>query len=103
MPHVERAGERERRDETGDLSELLLEAARFYRARLKDAPARDRLPEAARPHRRVAAHFGIGYAPDGWQNLAARVSATTTSPQLDAAGLVIAATAASATTGSATA
>src|SRR5678810_1459382 len=37
----------------------------------------------------VAAHFGIGYAPDGWQNLAAPFPEYD-NPQLDAAGLVIA-------------
>src|SRR6185312_5551174 len=37
----------------------------------------------------VAAHFGIGYAPPGWQNLAAAF-ASYDDPALDAAGLVIA-------------
>ena len=52
VPHVESAGERERRAETVDLTETLLESAKFYRARLKEAPAAIALPQAAGPHRR---------------------------------------------------
>ena len=71
MPQVESAGERERRDETVDLTETLLEAAKFYRARLKEAPAAIDYLKRRGLTGAVAAHFGIGYAPDGWQNLAA--------------------------------
>src|SRR3954465_7823940 len=38
VPPTALAGERERREESSDLAELLLEAAKFYRAQLKDAP-----------------------------------------------------------------
>src|SRR6476469_2026140 len=38
VPHDDPAGGRERREDSTDLAELLLEAARFYRAQLKDAP-----------------------------------------------------------------
>src|SRR5205809_4057332 len=37
VPRIERAGDKERREEAADLNEILLTAARFYRARLKDA------------------------------------------------------------------
>jgi len=89
VPHVESAGERERRAETVDLTETLLEAARFYRARLKDAPNAIAYLKRRGLTGVVAAHFGIGYAPDGWQNLAAPFPEYD-NPQLDAAGLVIA-------------
>ena len=38
----------------------------------------------------IAARFGIGYAPDGWQPLAGAFDATTTIRELETAGLVIA-------------
>src|SRR6478752_4661183 len=89
VPHVESVGERERRAETVDLTETLLEAAKFYRARLKDAPNAIAYLKRRGLTGAVAAHFGIGYAPEGWQNLAAPFPEYD-NPQLDAAGLVIA-------------
>ncbi|HET8832112.1 MAG TPA: CHC2 zinc finger domain-containing protein, partial [Casimicrobiaceae bacterium] len=38
VPHVESPGARERRAEAVDLTEMLLDAAKFYRSRLKDSP-----------------------------------------------------------------
>ena len=35
VPHTESTGERERREASADLSEILLSAAKFYRAKLK--------------------------------------------------------------------
>ena len=53
VPRVERAGERERREEATDLCDDAARPRRsFYRAQLKDAAARDRLPEAPRADRR---------------------------------------------------
>ena len=40
VPRVEREGEKERRAEGDDLNEVLLAAARFFRARLKESPPR---------------------------------------------------------------
>ena len=54
-----------------DLHELLQQAARYYRERLKESPrAIDYLKRRglAGP---TAARYGMGYAPGGWQNLAA--------------------------------
>jgi len=89
VPRVERPGESERREQAGDLTALTLEAARFYRAQLKEAPRavtylKDRGLTGA-----IAARFGIGYAPDAWQPLAA-VFARYDDPALETAGLVIA-------------
>src|SRR5262252_7431873 len=39
VPRVERPGEKERRDQAADLTEVLLAAAKFYRAALKESPA----------------------------------------------------------------
>jgi DNA primase len=89
VPHVESPGERERREETVDVTATLLEAARFYRARLKEAPNAIAYLKRRGLTGAVAAHFGIGYAPGGWQNLAAAFAAYD-HPALDAAGLVVA-------------
>ena len=89
VPRVERPGERERREDSQDLCELLLTAAKFYRARLKAAPnAIDYLKRRGLTGA-VAAHFGIGYAPADWQSLAGAFPAYD-EPALEAAGLVIA-------------
>ncbi|HXU66162.1 MAG TPA: DNA primase, partial [Casimicrobiaceae bacterium] len=88
VPRVERTGEREARQVSQDLNETLLAAARFYRAQLKDAPAAIAYLKRRGLTGVVAAHFGIGYAPPGWQNLAAAFPAYD-APALDATGLVI--------------
>ncbi len=88
VPRVERAGERERREEAADLNELLLVAARFYRTRLKDAPAAIEYLKARGLTGEIAARFGVGYAPDAWQGLS-DAFAKYDDPELEAAGLVI--------------
>jgi len=88
VPRVERPGEKERREEAADLNELLLTAARFYRARLKEAPAAIQYLKGRGLTGEIAARYGLGYAPDGWQNLAAVFSDYATGPLKDT-GLVI--------------
>ena len=88
VPRVESADERERREQSGDLAETLLTAARHYRQRLKDSPAAISYLKRRGLTGQVAAHFGIGYAPDAWQGLAAAFP-DYESPALEAAGLVI--------------
>ncbi len=90
VPRVEmRPGEAERREQAQDLSSLLLAAAKFYRAQLKDAPRAIEYLKARGLTGAVAAHFGIGYAPDAWQPLASAVNRYD-APELETAGLVIA-------------
>ncbi|MET0919408.1 MAG: DNA primase [Burkholderiales bacterium] len=89
VPRVERPGESERREQATDLTAIMLDAAKFYRAQLKDAPRaieylKDRGLTGA-----IAARFGIGYAPDAWQPLAS-VFDCYDEPALETAGLVIA-------------
>ena len=50
---------------------MLLTAARFYRRQLKDAPRAIDYLKSRGLSGEIAKQFGIGYAPDGWQNLAA--------------------------------
>src|SRR5262245_6086202 len=64
VPRTERPGDSDKREETTDLTALMLEAARFYRARLKETPrAIDYLKQRGLTGA-IAAKFGIGYAPD---------------------------------------
>ena len=89
VPRTEQPGQREARAKAQDLTETLLVAARFYRAELKgSARAIDYLKRRGLTGA-VAAHFGIGYAPPGWQGLE-RAFPQYDDVQLDAAGLVIA-------------
>jgi DNA primase len=88
VPHAESAVERERREESSDLSGMLLEAAKFYRARLKESPTAIAYLKRRGLTGAIAAHFGIGYAPGGWQNLATAFP-DYDNPALDAAGLVV--------------
>src|SRR6266542_5166771 len=70
VPRIERPGDAERREQAQDLSCLLLTAAKFYRAQLKDSPRAIEYLKERGLTGAVAAHFGIGYAPDAWQGLA---------------------------------
>ncbi len=88
VPRIERPGEREKRDEAQDLNEILLAAAKYYRAQLKDAPRAIDYLKSRGLTGEVAARFGIGYAPDAWQGLES-VFPKYEAPELDAAGLVI--------------
>ncbi len=88
VPRVERPGERERREEALDLNEVLLTAARHYRAKLKEAPRAIDYLKSRGLTGEVAARFGIGYAPDAWQGLEGAFS-DYAAPALDAAGLVV--------------
>ena len=84
VPRVERPGESARREEAGDLTALMLDAAKFYRAQLKDSPrAIDYLKQRGLTGA-IAAKFGIGYTPDSWQPLAS-IFAHYDDPALEAA------------------
>ena len=76
------------RAETPDLSGVLLEAAKFYRATLKEAPRAIDYLKGRGLTGEVAVRFGIGYAPDDWQPLA-KAFADYQLKALETAGLVI--------------
>ncbi|HEX3632748.1 MAG TPA: DNA primase [Casimicrobiaceae bacterium] len=87
VPRVTTPGSEARRDEAQDLSGLMLEAAKMYRGALKDSPrAIDYLKRRGLTGP-IAAHFGIGYAADDWQPLAAMPGYG--DKALETAGLVI--------------
>jgi DNA primase len=89
VPQVRLGDAHARNRDTTDLSGVLLEAARFYRTALKDAPrAIDYLKRRGLTGE-IAVRFGIGYAPDDWQPLAQGLG-NYQDKALETAGLVIA-------------
>jgi len=56
-----------------DLYELMQTATRYYREQLKQSPRAIQYLKGRGLSGEVAARFGIGYAPDDWQNLKAAV------------------------------
>jgi DNA primase len=74
-------------EESDDLHAVLLKAAQYYRSRLKDSSTAIAYLKKRGLSGEIARRFGIGYAPDGWQNLAAAFSDYDGKP-LAAAGLV---------------
>lgn len=68
LPEYEPPG-RARQADTPNLLEYMERAAAYYRAQLKQAPRAIEYLKARGLTGRIAARFGIGYAPDGWQNL----------------------------------
>lgn len=68
-PRSEQAARRA--DEGDDLHGVLLRAAQFYRTQLRDAPHAIAYLKGRGLSGDIAKHFGVGYAPDGWQGLAA--------------------------------
>lgn len=75
------------RSEREELVELLTRAANYYKAQLKKSPlAIDYLKNRGLTGQ-VAARYGMGYAPDSYQNLEAVVDNYGSNTQLDLAGL----------------
>jgi DNA primase len=88
VPQVENKEAEARRKDGVDLPALLSDALKYYRGQLKESPKAIDYLKRRGLSGQIAARFGIGYAPDGWQNLA------TVFPDYDAkslatAGLVI--------------
>jgi DNA primase len=60
----------QRKAEVGeDLYSVMLKAAHYYRAQLKAAPHAIEYLKRRGLSGEIAKRFGVGYAPDGWQNL----------------------------------
>ena len=71
VPEERSEGAQRRALESNDLHGVLLTAAHFYRASLRTAPRAIDYLKRRGLSGEIAKRFGIGYAPDGWQNLAA--------------------------------
>ncbi|MDP1705247.1 MAG: DNA primase [Sulfurimicrobium sp.] len=65
----EAVAEKQRAAQSADLSEVMLQATRYYRDELKRAPKAIEYLKRRGLSGEVAARFGIGYAPPGWQSL----------------------------------
>ncbi|HUL93856.1 MAG TPA: DNA primase [Burkholderiales bacterium] len=80
---------RERRTESGpDLYAIMEQACNYYREQLKTSPRAVDYLKGRGLTGKIAARFGIGYAPEGWQNLE-RVFPSYADQALKDAGLVI--------------
>src|SRR2546429_6740400 len=71
------------------LTDVLAKAAEGYRKQLKASPRAIDYLKGRGLSGEIAAQFGLGYAPDGWRNLAS-VFPSYDDPLLEASGLVIA-------------
>src|SRR3954471_11182387 len=71
MPEFKAERARGKTDEGEDLYALMLQAAQYYRNQLKHAPHAIEYLKNRGLSGEIAKEFGIGYAPDGWQNLQA--------------------------------
>ena len=65
----EAVSEKQHSAQSADLAEVMLQATRYYRDELKRAPGAIEYLKRRGLSGEVAARFGIGYAPPGWQNL----------------------------------
>lgn len=88
VPEEVRSEQAQRRAAEGpDLYGVLLQAAQYYRNQLKDAPRAIDYLKRRGLSGDIAKRFGVGYAPDGWQNLE-QVFPDYANKVLNAAGLV---------------
>jgi len=71
MPEFERGGRKGGTEtEAGtDLYQIMERACGYYREQLKDAPRAIEYLKGRGLTGKIASRFGIGYAPEGWQNL----------------------------------
>ncbi|MBP6036678.1 MAG: DNA primase [Azonexus sp.] len=89
VPEAEgRAFHDEKPGQTRTLIEVMAQAAAYYKEQLKRSPRAIEYCKKRGLSGEVAARFGVGYAPEGWQNLQA-VFPDYNAEALHAAGLVI--------------
>ena len=77
----------EKPGQTRTLIEIMARAAQYYKEQLKASPRAIAYCRQRGLSGEIAARFGIGYAPEGWQNLQA-VFADYSATELETAGLV---------------
>jgi len=81
--------ERERKAQVESLTEVMQRAARYYREALKHSEVAIAYLKQRGLTGEIAARFGVGYAPEGWQNLESVFDDYPSSKNLAEAGLVI--------------
>lgn len=74
VPHERTSASAQNSKVAPDLYEVMLTATRYYREQLKLSPRAIDYLKRRGLSGEIAARFGIGYAPDAWQNLAAAFS-----------------------------
>jgi DNA primase len=67
---LQRPEDRRQRTETAPLTEVMAQATRYYKEQLKGSTKAVDYLKGRGLSGEIAARFGLGYAPDGWQNLA---------------------------------
>jgi DNA primase len=82
------SGRGDDRRKAQDLTPVLEAAARFFTARLKDSDAPRRYLADREVPDELVERYGIGYAPDGWQNLTDALKIDFGTERLEAAGLI---------------
>ena len=70
VPHEQQSASEFHRKVAPDLYEVMQTATRYYREQLKSSQRAIEYLKQRGLSGEIAAKFGIGYAPDGWQNLA---------------------------------
>jgi len=89
VPEQQRSdAQRKEEHRAADLTDVMAKAARFYKDQLKRTPHAVDYLKGRGLTGEVAARYGIGYAPDGWQGLGA-VFGDYNAPELLEGGLVI--------------
>ena len=88
MPEFEPRFGKKQEESGPDLYALMQRAMQYYREQLKASPQAIEYLKRRGLSGQIAAHFGIGYAPEGWQNLQA-VFADYADKSLKEVGLVI--------------
>ncbi|MBL0075039.1 MAG: DNA primase [Rhodocyclaceae bacterium] len=78
----------EKRERVAPLTELMASAMNYYREQLKVSPSAVAYLKKRGLTGEIAAKFGLGYAPDGWQNLQ-QIFPDYNNPALVECGLVI--------------
>ncbi len=78
----------EKRERVAPLTELMASAMNYYREQLRVSPTAVAYLKQRGLTGEIAAKFGLGYAPDGWQNLQ-RIFPDYNNPALVECGLVI--------------
>jgi DNA primase len=78
----------ERHPPSSSLTDLMARAAEYYRGQLKACPRAIDYLKGRGLSGQIAARFGLGYAPEGWQNLE-QVLPAYKAPEPAACGLVI--------------
>jgi DNA primase len=78
-----------RREQHRGLADLMIEALGYYRDQLKKSPVAIEYLKKRGLSGEIAARYGIGYAPEGWQNLQSIFPDYATSALVKDTGLVI--------------